>query len=51
MGKRYRSLEQDKDLAQYTQHAGYNEVTKKPYVEIKKNGEHYCYIPWEVWKK
>ena len=48
---RIHSEEERKDLAQYTQHAGYNEVTKKPYVEIKKNGEHYCYMPWEVWKK
>ena len=45
------SEEERKGLAQYTQHAGYNMETKKPYVEIKKNGEHCCYVPWEVWKK
>ena len=30
------SEEERKGLAQYTQHAGYNMETKKPYVEIKK---------------
>ena len=40
-----------KEKEKFTQHARYNYETKKPYVEIKKDGEHYCYIPWSVWKK
>ena len=42
---------EDNEMKQYTAHAGYNMDTKKPYVEIKKTGEHYCYIPYSIWKK
>ena len=34
----------------FTLHGKYNMETKKPYVEIKKNGEHYCYSPYSIWK-
>ena len=41
---------QKKDLAQYTLHGKYNPNTQKPYIEIKKNGEHYAYAPWNLFK-
>ena len=44
------SKEQKKDLAQYTLHGRYNHSTQKPYIEIKKNGEHYAYAPWNLFK-
>ncbi len=34
----------------FTLHGKYNMETKKPYVEIKRNGEHYCYSPYSIWK-
>tara|TARA_Y100000593_G_C4316536_1_gene341204 strand:- start:1139 stop:1282 length:144 start_codon:yes stop_codon:yes gene_type:complete len=34
----------------YTQHGRYNMETKKPYVEIKKDGKHYAYMPWSIHK-
>ena len=40
----------DIDGAKYTIHGRYNTETKKPYVEIEKNGEHYCYAPWSLFK-
>ena len=36
----------DIDGSVYTQHGMYNMATQKPYVEIMRNGEHYCYMPW-----
>jgi len=51
MANRWLSEEERKDLAQYTLHGRYNHSTEKPYVEIKKNGEHYCYAPWSCFKE
>ena len=50
MAKRWLDEKERKDLAQYTLHGRYNHSTEKPYVEIKKNGEHYAYAPWNLFK-
>ena len=49
MGRIY-SEEERADMAQYTLHGRYNNSTEKPYVEIKKNGEHYAYAPWSLFR-
>ena len=51
MGRRWETEEERKDRQQYTLHGRYNHSTEKPYVEIKKNGEHYCYAPWSCFKE
>ena len=50
MGSRWETEEERKDRMQYTLHGQYNHKTSKPYIEIKKNGEHYCYAPWSLFK-
>ena len=40
----------DVDGTKYTIHGRYNTETKRPYVEIKKDGEHYCYAPYSIFK-
>ena len=40
----------DVDGTKYTMHGRYNTETKRPYVEIKKDGEHYCYAPFSMFK-
>jgi len=39
-----------KKESKFTLHGRYNHETLKPYVEIKKDGEHYCYSPYSIWK-
>ena len=50
MGMRWETEEERKDRLQYTLHGRYNNETEKPYIEVKKNGEHYCYAPWSLFK-
>ena len=50
MPRKWMTKEEEEDLKQYTLHGRYNHETEKPYVEIKKNGEHCCYAPWSLFK-
>ena len=39
----------DIDGSIYTLHSKWNPSINKCYVEIKKDGEHYCYSPLSIW--
>ena len=42
---------EDVDGTIYTFQGHYNTETKKPYVEVLKDGKHYAYMPWSILTK